>query len=712
MKHISAFIVKHHKPILIFFTLLAIAGGFLMFQVNINADMTEYLPESSPAKQGVQILSDEFPAASSFTLMFKDLADARKADVLTQVQAVEGVQQAVWNDTQRYNHDGYTLYEVTISQKAGSDAAKATIDQIVALFPDDAVTASGDAAGNTVLGTITTLLIVAGALLLLVLFIMCTSWIEPLLFLITLGIAIFLNMGSNIIFPSVSQITFSIASILQVCLSIDYSVMLLSRYRQEKEEGHDKREAMRRALTNGFSSISASSLTTIVGMLALTLMSFTIGMDMGLVLAKGVFFSLLCIFTVLPALILLFDGLMDKTMKKAFLPRMTKIGAFEHKARYALLIVFVLLLVGSFFLRNNVNITYSLSDYYEVNKHFAVSNPLVVVYDNKDEAAIAPEIAALAADERVDSVTAYETVMSTAYDANTFAQVSGMNPAMVQQLYAGYGAQSIPLKDLIPYLQKVLQQNPSYQSMLPENAMEQLAGLGAMFTGETHSRAIINTTLPVEGADTFAFLADVHRQLDKAGVDYLLVGNSAIAYEMHNSFPGEMNRITILTVLAIFLIVAVVFRKLTVPLLLTLSIQCAVWITMGTSYLQGISMYYLPLLIVQCLLLGAMVDYGILYADYYHHLRQKNDKKNSIILALRNSIHTILTSGLVLISVTTGVGLLYAAIEPSISEILLTIAKGGAIAVLLVVFVLPGVLAALDRKPEPAKALEPRQDKE
>ena len=703
MKRIANLIVKGHKIILILFILLAVAGGALMFQVNINTDMTKYLPSDSPAKQGVSIVEEEFPAASTFTLLFKNLAENRRQAVYEELQTVEGVQLVNWDDTARYNNGDYTLYEITLSSKAASEEAQAAIDRVKALYPDDAIAVSGDAAGNTIIDIIPKLLLIAGTLLLLVLFLMSASWVEPLLFLITIGIAILLNMGSNVILDSVSQITYSIAAVLQVVLSIDYSIMLLSRYRQEKDKGLDKWEAMRTALANGFTSISGSSLTTIVGMLALTLMSFTIGMDLGLVLAKGVFFSLLCIFTVMPALILLFDKALDRTLKKSFLPKMTRVGAFEHKNRYVILGVFVLLLVGSFFLRNNVNITYSLSDYYEVNRQFAVSNPILVLYHNEDEAKIAPELAALQADDRIESVDSYATVMGKEYDAAGFAALTGMNPMMVTQLFAGYGADSAPLSDLLAYVQNTLAANPSYAATLPEGALDQLASAADQFVGTSWTRAVLNTTLPVEGEQTFALLDSVKAALDQTGAQYLLVGNSAIAYEMHSSFPGEMNRITILTVIAIFLIVALVFRKLEVPLILTLIIQCAVWITMGTSYLQGVSMYYLPLLIVQCLLLGAMVDYGILYADYYRELRKTMDKRNSIILALRNSIHTILTSGLVLVSVTTGVGIIMYPTEPSISEILITIAKGGGIAVALIVFVLPGVLAALDKGPEPTK---------
>jgi len=701
MKSIAYHIVKSHKLILILFTLLAVASVVLMFQVNVNSDMTEYLPESSPAKQGVAIINEEFSPASTFTLMFEGLADERKQAVAEEIQAVDGVMLVDYDDSGQYNNGDYTLYEITVEAAASSDEAKAIVSSVTDLYEDDTFYVAGDAAGNTIIDAIFTLLIVAGALLMLILFIMCSSWLEPFLFLVTIGIAILINMGTNIIFGSVSEITYSIAAILQVCLSIDYSIMLLSRYRQEKEKGGTKYQAMRRALHKGVTAISGSSITTIAGMLALTLMSFTIGMDLGLVLAKGVLLSLICILTVLPALVLIFDEALDKTLKKAFLPKMTKVGAFEHKGRYVILAVFVLLLVGSFFLRNNVNITYSMADYYEVNKHFAVSNPIVVIYDNEDEAAIAPELEALLADERIDGVDSYSTTMQKEYTAAEFAQLADINALMAKQLFTMYGADSVPLADLLSYIQTTVASNPLYSSYFSEDDLAQLTAAADAFVGEAHSRAVINTTMPEEGEETFALIDTIQATLDQAGVDYLLVGNSAIAYEMNETFPAEMNRITILTVVAIFLIVAIVFKKLTVPLILTLIIQCAVWITMGTSYLQGVSMYYLPLLIVQCLLLGAMVDYGILYADYYRKLRETRDKKTSVILALRNSIHTILTSGLVLVTVTAGIGFVLIKAEPSIAEILFTISKGGAAAILLIVFVLPGVLAALDREKEP-----------
>ena len=281
MRTIARNIVRDHKLILILFALLTIASVFMMFQVHVNDDMTKYLPASSPAKQGAAILGEEFSPASTFTLTFENLAGDRKQAVYDQIISTEGVLTVAYDASERYNSGDYTLYEITVDEAAYSDAAKAVVNEIKGLYAGDTIFISGDAAGNTAIERIPTLLGIAGAILLLILFVMSTSWLEPLLFVITIGVAIVLNMGTNIIFGSVSQITYTISSILQVCLSIDYSIMLLSRYRQEKETADDKTQAMRRALRHGVTAISGSSITTIVGMLALTLMSFTIGMDLG-----------------------------------------------------------------------------------------------------------------------------------------------------------------------------------------------------------------------------------------------------------------------------------------------------------------------------------------------------------------------------------------------------------------------------------------------
>jgi predicted RND superfamily exporter protein len=230
-----------------------------------------------------------------------------------------------------------------------------------------------------------------------------------------------------------------------------------------------------------------------------------------------------------------------------------------------------------------------------------------------------------------------------------------------------------------------------------ETAVREMnAGLKNLI-GERYGRVIINTSLAEESDIIYSLIDNLNQDVEALDGTAYIIGSSAIAHEMSNSFPDEMYRITILTVIAIFIIVALAFRSVTIPFILVCIIQCAVFITMGVASLQGNAVNYLPLLIVQCLLLGATVDYAILYASYYREARMNMNVKDSVTLALHNSVHTILTSGLILVSITGVMNIFIRYSDPAISQILITISIGGTCAMVLVIFVLPGIIAAFDR---------------
>ncbi len=869
MERFSWFLVNKRKAIFAFFMVLAVASAVLMTQVNINTDMTKYLPDGSAAKTGVGILTEEFPAGSTFNLMFKNLPEAEKADIAAALAGLPNVQQVQYEaGSVHYNQAEHTLYVVALSVAGGTDEVKAVTDAIKTRYAGYDYVISGDALGNTAMEILPKIAGIAFAILLVILFIMCESWVEPLLFLFNIAIAVLINMGTNAFFDSVSDITMAIAAILQLCLSIDYSIMLLNRYRQEKQQTSNPLEAMQKSLRNAFTAISSSAVTTIVGMLALVFMSFTIGADLGYVLAKGVALSLMCIFTVLPALILMCDKAIEKTAKKTLHFNMKGIAGFGYAMRKAMPILFVLLFAASYFLQGSVNITYTLTEYYEINKTFTVPNPIVVVYENADEEAAARLAEALAEDPAVDSVNAYATTLGKEMTYQELASAMGMDEMLVAQMYALYFGQpedaapvTMTFQQFVQFVKNDVANTPAFASMLPEDTAAQLSALGdgdilqmrmtsaefaqlggvaqnqvqliflmyeaqngkaedgkialgdlvqfvlknfvgnpqyaTMFTDEViaqlnalenmndqaftsgelaafagidevlmeqlfqyydiangnvpngrialsafvqflvtdvasneafapfftadtmaqmqdaqaqmddgkgqmigakHSRMILNTYLSEESDETFAFIKQLDEQLkNNVSSTYYIVGSSAIANEMNDSFPGEMNLITILTAVVIFLVVAIAFRSLVIPTILVLIIQCAVFITMGTVYIAGSSMYYLPLLIVQCLLMGATVDYGILFTSYYREARETLDKKEALAAALSNASHAIFTSAFILMAITTVLGIIMRGSEKAISEILLTIAKGDLCATVLIIFILPAITVAFDR---------------
>ena len=351
MRKITDFIVNHRKMMLIIFIVLAIICGYLSSLVSVNSDLTRYLPDTSETKTGLDIMEEEFSDSdsSSLLLMFANLADEEKLQIKEELENIEYIESVDYEEnSEDYNKDEYTLYSITVDYPSDSDEASSVYDEILEKYEDYEIYTDGDIAEENEAVLETWVMVLAVACAMIILIIMSESFVEPFLFLFVILLAIVLNSGTNIIFDNVSNITNSISAILQMALSMDYSIMLINRYRQEKEVEKDNVKAMKNALYNAFKSISSSSVTTIVGLAMLVFMSFTIGKDLGLVLAKGVLMSLLCIFTCLPGLILMFDKLIEKTRKKAPEFKLDKLGNFIYKARHVLAILFVVIFVRKF----------------------------------------------------------------------------------------------------------------------------------------------------------------------------------------------------------------------------------------------------------------------------------------------------------------------------------------------------------------------------
>lgn len=415
MKKISNFIVEKRNFIIPIFIILAIICVFTSQKVKINKEITEYLPSDSETRIGLDKMDEEFSdvnTTSSFSIMFKGLTDDEKQTILKELEETENVDSVNHDDSEDYNKDDYTLYTVNVDAKSDSEVAKNIYERIEEKYKDYDMKTDGDIADENEVVLPTWILVVAVSGVIIILLFMCESYVEPFLFLFSILIAILLNNGTNIIFDSVSNITSSISAILQLALSMDYSIMLMNRFRQEKENEPDIKKAMKNALSNSIQSISSSSITTIVGLVCLVFMSFTIGKDLGLVLAKGVLFSLLSIFCVLPGLILKFDKIISKTKKKSPNIKLDWLGKFSNKARYPLTIGFVAVFIASFFLKGNLDIAYTSSDNDEVGKVFGKNNQIAVIYNTDDEEKVAKHLNEIKEDDNVDQVLGYSNTIN------------------------------------------------------------------------------------------------------------------------------------------------------------------------------------------------------------------------------------------------------------------------------------------------------------
>lgn len=318
MRKIARFVVSKRIPILVIGLVLTVACAVMAFFVNINYDLTAYLPKDFHTSKAIAIMNDEFGDVTDISVVFKgidsDTANVIYADLMKQ-DGVVSVQYTA--DDPSYVKDGYTRFAVVVGYNTYSEEAMYVINAIRSDYSDYELYISGAAVENeTSDKTLSIAIAIAFAILLAILFIASSSWFDPVVYLITIGIAVIINMGTNIFLGSISSLTNSVAAILQLVLSMDYSIMLMNRFRRERQNGIDKETALVDALAGGARAILGSAATTIVGLLCLVFMNFTIGVDMGVVLAKGVVISLISVFTVLPGLIILFDKPLLKGMKK------------------------------------------------------------------------------------------------------------------------------------------------------------------------------------------------------------------------------------------------------------------------------------------------------------------------------------------------------------------------------------------------------------
>ena len=725
MKRITDFIVAKRNIILCAMIALTVVCAFLALQVRVNYDMTKYLPDDSAMKKGMDIMEAEFPsmgADKSIRVMAEGLSAEEEAELKEKLAAIPYVESVAHDAGEKYHKGDYSLFVVSTSYEYGSPEERSIEKALEQDFRPYRTVFRNDNPGAD--GVPPWLLIGAIAILVVILLLMCQSWFEPFLFLANIGIAVLINEGTNLFLGQISYVTSSIAAVLQLVLSIDYSVMLMNRYRQEKAAGLEKREAMSAALRNCFASVSSSALTTAVGLIALAFMKFKIGLDLGVVLAKGVLISLVCVLTSLPGIVILGDRLIEKTKKKTLRFSLGWLARFSYRQRFALSAVFIVLFAAFYFLQGNTPIAYTLAKVDPIVDTFPPENTLVIVYANEDEekmAALSEELARL---DGVTQVLGYPNIFGKAYTAEELLAAldgfSGMgmdmgeglsfDPALLNTVYSFYFAargvpadeQKMTIPALFSYVHDTLLSNPLFSAFISpdvrdavEGAKEQLDSGMRMLKSDRYSRLIVYSTLPVESEETDALLGRITEAGKEFSSEPYLIGNSAMSYEMQQTFSGELWTITMLTAAAIFLIVLISSRSLIVPALLVLIVQCGVYITVTVVGWQGYSIYFLALLIVECILMGATIDYGILFTGYYRENRKRLPPPGALEAAYDGSVHTIMTSGMILVLVTAIIGYTYS--DPTVAEICRTISTGALSAILVILFLLPSLLAALDR---------------
>ncbi len=481
--HLPEIIVRKRVVFLVAAVVVAIACALMIPHTNINADMTRYLPNDSQMKQGIDQMTEEFGADAVGTgivrVMFWSLPDSLKTPTQNELSSIEGVSNVLYQSgSEEYNRGEKVLYELLCgSQRSQEDIA----NEIAARYGDRMIVEKSENGTTAPIGVI----LIAFVLLLIVLFIMCESWLEPPIFLAAIGVAVAINMGTNALFKSVSVTTNSIAAILQLVLSIDYSIILMNRYRQEKSLGNsDKVTAMTHALKKASSSIVSSAFTTIVGLLALVFMKLKIGADMGIVLAKGVLCSLVSIYTVLPTLILALDNNIEKTTK--WVPRFNTDGlaGFSMKFRVPLAVIFVVIIAGSYYFHNKTEISFSFEQKSEIEKYFPPKNITVLLYDNSDATRVIELADSVLVHPNVKSFISYPSLMQKQMTAAETKSMIGGLTAMAGDMMPTTGDNDFNIADfdlntIVDAIFYIGSRNPSEEKMSLHDFASLAAELGA-----------------------------------------------------------------------------------------------------------------------------------------------------------------------------------------------------------------------------------------
>lgn len=663
-------IVNHKKLIISIFSISVIICMICAKLVNVDYNLNNYLPDGAPSSAALDVMDAEYESdIPNARVMVSDVSITDAKDMKEKLLKIDGVESVTWLDdvvdlgtpleasdtdtVEAYYKDNKALYTVTIDEDKRIEAVNAIRDLI---GDENSMTGS---AVNTAIATQTTTEEVSKIILftipicLGILMLTSTSWFEPVLLLGSIGVAIALNKGTNLIFGTISFVTNAAGGALQLAVSMDYSIFLLHRFAEMRREGYEPKEAMVKALTKSTSSILSSGLTTVIGFAALILMKFKIGPDMGLAMAKAITLSLITVFVLLPVLTLYFYPLIDKTEHKSFMPSFEKFGKVVKKMMVPAVIIFFMLIMPSHKGQN------SNSFYYGASKLFGVETQL-----GSDTEKI----------EDAFGKTNNLVLMVPKGDLEKEKQLSNR-------------LKNIPeVTSIISYVDSAGPEVP--MEYVDSKTLEELIS-------DDYSRMIINLKADYEGEETFSLVNEI-REISKEyyGDEYRLAGESVSVYDLMETVTADTVRVNAIAIGAVFVVLLFTMKSISIPFILVMGIETAIWINLSIPYITGGTLFYIGYLIISSVQLGATVDYAILLTSRYMEDRQNYSKKDSIIETMSSVTVSILTSASIL-AITGGL-LGVISTHGIISQLGQLLAIGTVLSSIIVLFVIPGMLYLFD----------------
>ena len=674
MIKVGKWIAKHKVLIVLISMILLIPSVIGMAATRVNYDILSYLPDSLETVEGQDIMVDEFGMGAFSMVVVEDMDLKDVAALKEKFQDVEHVKDVLWYDSVAdlsipvsmipdkfkdafFNGDA-TMMIALFDNTTSSDAAMEAVTDMRKIANEQCFISgmSGVVTDikNIALEEMPIYVVIAAGLSLLVLLLAMDSLVVPILFLLSVGLAVLYNLGSNIFLGQVCYITKSLTAVLQLGVTMDYSIFLLNSFEAYKKKYDEKERAIAHAIADTFKSVAGSSVTTIAGFLALCVMTFALGRDMGIVMAKGVVIGVVCCVTVLPAMILVFDKAIEKTKHKALLPNMDKASGFITKHYKVWLIVFLVLLYPAIYGNNHTQI------YYNIDKSLP--------------ATLASNVANDKLKEDFDMSTMHMILLRNGLDSKQKTQ-------MLDKIDEIDGVKwSLGMNSLI---------GPSFpESMIPSNIRE-------MLESDNYEVQFVCSEYSSATDECNAQLASIQEIVKEYSPDSMVIGEAPLMKDLQDTTDVDLQRVNILSMAAIFVIILFVFKSISLPFVLLAVIEFAIYVNMAIPYYQGVTLPFVASIVIGAIQLGATVDYAILMTSNYQKQRHLGKtKKESISIAHKFSMKSIIVSGCSFFAATFGVAL-YSQVD-MIGSICTLLARGAVISTVVVLLVLPAMFMVFD----------------
>lgn len=715
-----------------FFLIYAILMIFCVFSQSwggVNNDIKSYLPEDTETRMGLKLMEDEFTTFGNAQVMITSITYAQAYQLSEEIKTITGVSSVTFENSEDHYEDASALFLVTFEGEEKDEITVEAFDQMIEIIePYDTYISSGviEDQASELSKEIKSVTVIAFFIILGVLLFTSKTYMEIPVLLITFGVAAILNKGTHFLYGEISFVSNSIAVILQLALAIDYAIILCHRFTEEREH-LPAREAAIKALSKAIPEISSSSLTTISGLMALMFMRFQLGFDMGLVLIKALVFSLLIVFTLMPGLLMIFSNLMDKTVHKNFVPKITPWGNFVVKTRFIIPIVFVVVLGFALYFSNQTNYVYgytTLETFKQnetqiakerIKNQFGSKNLLALIVPSGDyekEKQLAKHLEGLDITDRVVALSNTEAedqyMVTDRLTPRQFSEMVDVDIEMAQMLYRGYAVEeevyaklvtgideySVPLLDMFLFL---FDQKEAGLFTLDEEQEEEINDMHkklvdgkAQLLSEDYSRILLLLNIEEEGELAFEQLELLHDVANEYYDENYFVGNMTSNYDLGNFFAKDNLIITILSALFVMLVLLFTFKSAGLPVLLVLTIQGSIWLNFSFPVLQNTNIFFMSYLVVTAIQMGATIDYAIVITSRYMSLKKVMPIHEAMIESLNQAFPTIITSGTILASAGILIGFLSS--DYAVSSIGQCLGRGTIISLILVMGVLPQTL--------------------